>query len=330
MLKLSELHNRAASLLPAVRDLFHMDQSKLSAMLGAKEKERQYFAPIYGSNVCGASCPYCAFHKGSGIERITLTSEQALAEATFLKEKGYDAAYCLTGSFPEKTLGKIGSMTEVNARVLRAIHSVGLFPVLESSPFSPDNLRALLKCAGGFGRYVLFMETYNTDTYMALHGNDRYKGNPEKRLQQVEVAQKAGWKELGIGALLGLHKDIEAEIAGITAHYEYLVHTATKITISVPRINSATDVASSQWVIPDDLFLKAVIILQILCPDAWIVLTGRESPMMRDILFPLINRCIIGARGSTVPGGYVLNNNPRNGQFMLIDTRPLDILKRRS
>ncbi|MEK9151431.1 MAG: radical SAM protein [Patescibacteria group bacterium] len=329
MLTLLELRNQAAQLLLEVQKLLSMKVNELAALIPKRKLERQYFAPIYASNVCGASCPYCAFHKGSGVRRITLTFEQALQEALFLKGKGCDSAYCLTGSFPEKDIAKVGSMTEVNARVLRAIHQVGLFPVLESSPFSRDNLAALLESAGGRGRYVLFMEAYNQDVYRALHDNDPYKGNPEKRLQQVELALEAGWQEVGIGFLIGLNPNITEEVTSLVAHYRYLreergVHT---VTLSVPRVNPGTGVEATQWTIPDEMFTKVVFVLQILCPDAWIVLTGRESAALRDRLIPLINQCIIGVCGSTVPGGYTLGNDAQDGQFALLDRRSIKELR---
>jgi len=331
MLTLNELQQRSIQLLPEVQRLFALGVEELPVLFSVRGKQREYFAPIYASNVCGSRCSYCAFHKGSGVQRITLTPKQAVQEALFLKERGYDSVYCLSGSFPEKDITKIGSMTEVNARVLRALSQVGLFPVLESSPFSQKNLESLLKSAGDYGRYVLFMETYNREAYRELHGGDPYKGDPERRLQQVELAFAAGWQELGIGALLGLNKEIPREIASVVAHCHYLqkecgVH---KVTISVPRVNSGTDVEASKWKVSDETFIQAVFVLQALCPDAWIVLTGRESIAMRDRLIPHINQCIIGARGSTVPGGYTLGNKSRDGQFELVDKRSVEELQQK-
>lgn len=331
MLTLRKLHHQAELLLPRVQRLLSMNVGDLLMVATKWGKKRQYFAPIYASNVCGASCPYCAFRKGSGARRITLTFEQALEEASFLKGKGYDSAYCLTGSFPEKDITKVGSMTEVNARALRAMHQVGLFPVLESSPFSSDNLKALLESAGGRGRYTLFMETYNQSVYRALHNNDPYKGDPEKRLQQVELALEVGWQEIGIGFLIGLNPNIEEEVASLAAHYRYLQEErgVRTVTLSLPRVNSGTGVEAARWAIPDEMFAKVVLVLQVLCPDAWIVLTGRESAEMRDKLIPHISRCIIGAHGSTVPGGYTLGNDVRDGQFILFDRRTIEELRQK-
>ncbi len=321
-MKLSDIIAHAHSAADVVCDLF---ATPLPLLAQQAEKigiphRRQFFAPIYISNVCASHCAYCAFHAGSGVKRITLTREEASQEANFLKGQGYNGAYCLSGSWTEGSVSQIGSMAEVNSRGLAAIHRAGLFPILESSPFGEQNLRTLLKIVCGEGRYVLFQETYDPELYLKHHAGDPFKGNPDDRIDQMMRAVRAGWKEIGIGALLGLSPNLRQELACLIAHTKLLEEQGVRVTVSVPRQTAGTGVTMMDDVGDED-FLRAVYTLRVALPEVSIVLTGRETPDMRDRLWPVTD--IWGVRGSTVPGGYTLGRDPANGQFTLTDRRTI-------
>lgn len=323
MLTLEVLFKKASLYIKEVQNLFSMDLAELreKALEVARKCELSFFAPIYVSSICQSTCGYCAFRKGSKIKRRTLTLEEVRQEVAFLKSQGYSTVYCLSGSFPEGSLTKRGSMTEVNARGIRVIREAGLFTVLESSPFSLENFTALLSMAEGEARFVLFQECYDRNTYLDIHGGDIYKGDPDARLQQLDLALASGWPEVGIGVLIGLHYDVASEVACLIAHFDYLESLgARKVTISVPRINDADGIEIKEKS-SREMFLKTNYIIKILRPNAPIVLTGRESEEVRDLLRPVTD--IWGVKGSTVPGGYTLNGNPENGQFMLYDRRSI-------
>lgn len=327
MLTLQALFKKASSHVEEVRNLFSRELAELREMAikVARRPELSFFAPIYVSNVCQSKCGYCAFRKGNKIKRRTLTFEEVRQEVAFLRAQGYSTIYCLSGSFPEGSLTKRGSMTEVNARGLRAIREAGLFPVLESSPFSPENFVALLSVAKGEARFVLFQESYDQTTYLGIHGGDIYKGDPDARLQQLDLALESGWPEVGIGVLIGLHHDVVSEIACLITHFDYLKSRgARKVTISVPRINDATGIEIRDRS-SNEMFLRANYIVKIMRSEAPIVLTGRESEEIRDLLKPVTD--IWGVKGSTVPGGYTLGGRPENGQFLLCDKRSIAELK---
>lgn len=323
MFTLEVLFKKASLHVEEVRSLFGLELRELrsKALLVARNRELSFFAPIYVSSACQSTCGYCAFRKGNKIKRRTLTLEEARQEVAFLKGQGYDSVYCLSGSFPEGSLSKKGSMTEVNARGIRAIREAGLFPVLESSPFSLENFAALLSVAEGEGRFVLFQECYDRETYLGTHEGDIYKGDPDSRLQQLDLALESGWPEVGIGVLIGLHHDVVSEVACLIAHHDYLKgRGARRVTISAPRINDATGIEIRDKS-SDEMFLKSNYIIKILRPEAPIVLTGRESEQIRDLLRPVTD--IWGVRGSTVPGGYTLKGQPKDGQFLLYDRRSI-------
>lgn len=323
MLTLEVLYQKALVYTKQVNMLFNLELDELRgwALLEARQdNELSFFAPIYVSNICQSTCGYCAFRKGNNIKRRTLTFEEAYQEANYLRMQGYSTAYCLSGSFTEGDISRTGSMTEVNARGIRAIREAGLFPVLESSLFSRENFQALLSVAHGMARFVLFQECYDYDTYVGIH-RDQYKGDPNARIQQIDFAVDAGWPEIGIGVLIGLHDAVVLELACLIAHFNYLKEKGVrKITISVPRINDATGINIRNRS-SDEMFLKVNYIVKIMCPEAFIVLTGRECSEIRDTLRPVTD--IWGVRGSTVPGGYTLGGHEEDGQFSLCDRRSI-------
>lgn len=307
-----------------VKKLMELTLHDLRKEVPARASELEFFAPLYVSNVCASSCPYCAFHKGNKIKRITLSYKQCVQEALYLKAKGLSSVYCLTGSWKAGNMHEKNSMTEVNGRGLRAIREAGLFPIMESSPFSEANFRELLNAAGGNGRFVLFQESYNPDVYLAIHKGDKYKGDPDARINQIDLAIKASWQEVGIGTLLGLNPNVNEEIAFLVAHYEYLRSQVQRVTISVPRINPGTGVLLQPHV-SDEQFQKVVHCIRLLCPEAKIVLTGRETKEIRDTLRDVTH--IWGVQGSTVPGGYTLGEQMKDGQFLLSDRRDKNTIK---
>jgi 2-iminoacetate synthase len=325
MITLETLEKQAMQFEKQIADLLNKNVNELRMSALAVKPEingLEFFAPLYVSNICQENCDYCGFRSSNKIKRITLSQSEVDQEVEFLKKHGYDQVYVLTGSFVEGSLNEKGTMTEVNARGIKSLVKNNLFPVLESSPFSKNNLVELLALANRKARYVLFQETYDKDTYAEHHKGSGVKDSPDFRLRQIEKAVEAGWPEIGIGVLFGLSSDIEKELSCLVAHYEWLLQKGVEVvTISVPRINKAknTEVAG---VIDDTLFEKIVYAVRILCPKAKIVLTARETAQMRDLLKPVTH--IWGVKGSTVPGGYTLGNKMEDGQFLLKDERFLE------
>lgn len=170
--------------------------------------------------------------------------------------------------------------------------------------------------------------------YLAEHddGKDtlRYKGSPGERLEQVEKALMAGWRQVGVGAILGMSQNLWLDVASVIVHARMLLDLGAElVTISVPRLNPATG-AKTDARCNDDDFIRAVAVVSILgrsyAPGRiQVVLTGRETPEMRDLLSPLVD--IIGVRGSTTPGGYTIRPEATGGQFDLVDRRDLPTIR---
>lgn len=200
------------------------------------------------------------------------------------------------------------------------------------SPFSIDEFHILhetTKNLNGYGgRYVLFQETYDPGAYLSAHPDtqtQRFKGEPNQRLSQTEMVLEAGWPEVGVGTLLGLAPDLWNEVACCLTHAFYLrKHGARIVTISVPRLNPVRGSPSGPRCSDDD-FVRAVAIYSFLGrardPAIQIVITGRETAEMRNLLAPCTD--VWGVRGSTKLGGYADPVTSAPGQFDLSDRRTL-------
>lgn len=322
---LSVIRQNGARKSTQIKEFFSLPLNTLATMANtaALNLKKEFFAPIYVSSYCASSCAYCGFRKeNQALRRRVLTAKEVEREAQFLKSGGYDAVYILSGSWKAGSASRVGSMTEVNCRGLRAVHKAGLFPVLESSPFSRENFVELHQAAGKQGRIVLFQEVYDPFEYKRLHNGDRFKGDPNLRLKQHLMAVDAGWEEVGIGCLLGATQNLVSELGALLAHEEFLNAYVNNVTISVPRIKTATGM-EMMGACTDEEFLRCVYVIRILS-NARIVLTGRESEEIRNRLWNVTD--IWGAKGSTVPGGYT-NPSPFDGQFQLADRRSISEIR---
>ena len=337
MLTLQEIHQEAKRLLP---DILVMTKSLADALLnqaiaaGPKGGCLETFSPIYLYNHCRAGCPYCGFASNQSGKRKVLTVEEMNSEARVVRDMGCEAVYLLGGSlvnYQDLKESQLSRQAEIARQGLKAVSSIGLFPVLEMSPFSRHEFKVLnqeiYSIRSGGGRFVLFQETYNEAFYRKLHGSKtrQFKGEPEERLEQVELALQAGWPEIGIGALFGLSTDVWFDVAHILAHaFALRKMGARKVTISVPRLKP---IAGQNFPAKcsDENFIKLVAVFSLLGRAAdnkiKVVITGRETKELRDRLSPCTD--IWGVRGSTVPGGYSQKLSTALSQFDLSDRRTL-------
>lgn len=289
------------------------------------------FSPLYVFDACRADCSYCGFRRSSEFVRKILTEDETRREALVIKSMGVDAAYVLGGSltaWSESSERALSSQAQLAERGVRAVSDMGLFPIVEMSPFSLYELTHLAGAVGR-GRFVLFQETYNDTTYRSVHAGSstlRFKGTPEERVLQMTTALNAGWREIGIGVLLGLAPNLWHDVAATLVHAHALLELGAElVTISVPRLNSAIGARTDARCTDQD-FIRAVAIYSILgravaSGRIKVVITGRETPTMRDDLALLTD--IWGIRGSTTPGGYTIRPQTDGGQFSLVDRRTL-------
>jgi 2-iminoacetate synthase len=253
------------------------------------------FAPLYLSNECINICKYCGFSRDNPILRVTLTIEQVMAEARFLREQGFRHILLVAGEHPHFVSGNY--LRDCAARLHPEWPSISL----EVGPMEADEYVPIVQ-AGAEG-LVVYQETYDRTVYAAMHASDPKK-NFDWRLETPERAYAAGFKRLGIGALLGL-APWRSEAIPLAAHLEYLLKKCwtAQVTVSVPRLRPAAGEFQPLVDVSDRDLVQFVCALRLTFPEVGIVLSTRESAKLRDGLVPL-GVTMMSAGSHTEPGGY--------------------------
>src|SRR5438093_13248692 len=90
------------------------------------------FAPLYLSNECINICKYCGFSRDNPILRVTLTPEQVLAEARFLRDEGFRHILLVSGEHPHF------ASRDYMRDCVAMLHSEWPSVSLEVGPMEPD------------------------------------------------------------------------------------------------------------------------------------------------------------------------------------------------
>ncbi len=272
----------------------------------------QMYAPMYLSNECNNICTYCGFSFNNTIRRHTLTVEEAARESRILHRMGFRHILLLTG----EEIRRVGvDYLEAVVRKIRPyFHSVSI----EVQPLSIEQYKRLIEA--GVDGLTVYQETYNPETYRQVHLKGR-KRNFEWRLETAERGARAKMRRVNIGALLGLSDDWRTEGFYIAAHAAHLLrhYWQSQILISFPRIRPAEGEYQLRKRVTDSALVQLICGMRLLFPDAGLVLSTRESAILRDRLIPLgITQMSAGSR--TNPGGYTAEE--RSGeQFAIDDSR---------
>ncbi|CAB4242645.1 thiamin biosynthesis ThiGH complex subunit [Methylacidimicrobium sp. AP8] len=258
-------------------------------------KTVRLFAPLYLSNECVNVCRYCGFSRSNPILRVTLSPEEVEREARYLAEQGFRSILLVAGEHP-----KWVSPAYV-AACIRRIRPYFPSISIEIAPLETDEYRRIVD--SGAEGVVVYQETYDPQAYASLHlsGPKRDFG---WRLQAPERAYRAGFRRIGIGALLGLAPWREDAFA-LAAHAAWLLKHAWRsyLTISLPRLRPAAGGFVPEYPVSDREFVQLHCAFRILFPQVGLVLSTRESPLLRDRLIPL-GITLLSAGSRTDPGGY--------------------------
>lgn len=288
----------AALLSPAagvrLEELARLSQGLAQAHFG---RAVRLFAPIYLSNECVNVCTYCGFSRHNPIPRITLPVAQVEREVAMLARQGFRSILIVAGEHPKYVSN--GYVGEVVRRCLPLAPSLGLeLGPLETAAYAP-------LVEAGAEALVCYQETYHAETY-ARHHTAGPKKHYGWRLETPERAYAAGFRRLGIGALLGLY-DWRYELVAAAAHAAHLVRHCWKaqVTVSFPRLRPAAGgfAPPPEHVISDRAFAQAICALRLFLPTVGFVLSTREAPALRDGLVRL-GVTHMSAGSSTEPGGY--------------------------
>jgi len=253
------------------------------------------FAPLYLSNECINRCRYCGFSRNHPIRRVTLSIAEVTAEARALRAQGFRNLLLVAGEHPRLV------STRYLERCVAAVHAEVPGISLEIGPLKAEAYQPLVQ-AGAEG-LVVYQETYDRGVYAEVHGPGP-KRDFEWRLETPERAYAAGFRRLGIGALLGL-ADWRSEAIALAAHAVYLLRHCwqASLTVSVPRLRPCAGAFQPPAVMGDRDLVQLVCALRIFLPDVGLVLSTREPARLRDGLIPL-GITLISAGSHTEPGGY--------------------------
>ena len=285
-------------------------------------KTIRLFAPLYLSNECINSCQYCGFSKENAILRVTLEIDEMLEEARHLLKEGFRNVLLVAGEHPKfVSNGYLERCIKTLAPEVPGI-SIEVAP-MDAAEYAP------LVAAGAEG-LIVYQETYHQPTYAKLH-----LSGPKKdfayRLETPERAYAAGFRRIGIGALIGLW-DWRQEIVALALHAEFLLKHCWKaqLTVSVPRLRPAAgEFQPLDW-LGDRDFVQVICALRICFPQVGIVLSTREPAALRDSLLPL-GITMMSAGSLTEPGGYTgqgrdtLHHTVKGKQVTLED-KPADAI----
>jgi 2-iminoacetate synthase len=253
------------------------------------------FAPLYLSNECINICEYCGFSRNNPIKRVTLSPEQVQAEARYLRAEGFRHLLLVAGEHPHFISRDY--LRDCVARLRADWPSIAL----EVGPLEAEEYRPIV--AAGAEGLVVYQETYDRQVYAKMH-NGGPKTDFDWRLATAERAYAAGFKRIGVGALLGLAAWREEAVA-LAAHVDYLLRHCwrSQITVSVPRLRPAAGEFQPLVSVSDRELVQLVCALRLAFPQVGIVLSTRETGRLRDGMVPL-GVTMMSAGSHTEPGGY--------------------------
>ena len=276
------------------------------------------FTPLYLSNVCDNGCLYCGFNRNNPVKRARLTPEEIETEGRAIREMGVRHIIILTGeSRKASPPDYIAEATKILRKYVDSI-SIEVYSMTE------DEYNMLFD-AGADG-FTMFQETYNEDIFPVIHPIGE-KGNFKKRLDSPELACKAGYNIVNLGALLGLDDwRRDTFFTGLHAKYLQDKYPGSDIAVSIPRIcehEGITDYNAACSVKDIDL-VQAMLAYRIFLPRLGITISTREPAKLRDRLIGL-GVTKMSAGSITEVGGHG-QEKKSDGQFEITDTRSVDEL----
>ena len=323
------LTHREAALLLACEDPELVEKMYAAA----KEIKKKFygnrivmFAPLYLSNYCINGCVYCPYHaKNKHIRRKKLTQEEIRREVIALQDMGHKRLALETGEDPKnnpieyvlESIKTIYGIKHKNGAIRRVNVNIAATSV--------ENYRKLKEA--GIGTYILFQETYNKESYEALHPTGP-KSDYSYHTEAMDRAMEGGIDDVGCGVLFGL-ETYRYDFVGLLMHAEHLEARfgVGPHTISVPRICPADDIDTADFsnAVPDEIFQKIVAVIRIAVPYTGMIISTRESVACREKVLDLGISQISGGSRTSV-GGYAEEEKEEenSSQFDVSDRRTLD------
>jgi len=309
------IHDLAALLSPAAEPyLPQMAQRSTEITLARFGKTTQLYAPIYLSNYCTNRCVYCGFSADNLIKRKCLTIDEAEKEAMILHDRGFQHILLVSGE--AESAVDIEYMEAIALRLRDKFAAVSI----EIQPMSEEQYHRLF--LAGITAVAVYQETYNREMYKKVHLSGK-KSDFDYRLETPARVAKAGMREVGIGALLGL-SDWRAEGLAIGYHLAWLRKEfwQTAFTVSFPRMRPAAGEFEPLRIVSEKNLSQLIFALRLFDQDVGLIVSTREEARYRDGMIGL-GPTRYSAGSCTAPGGYG-GDNSDGEQFSVGDHRSLE------
>lgn len=273
----------------------------------------QLYAPIYLSNYCTNRCAYCGFSADNRIKRKCLTLDEAEKESMILRDRGFQHILLVSGE--AESAVDVEYMEAIALRLRDKFAAVSI----EIQPMSTEHYRRLF--VAGITAVAVYQETYDRKVYKEVHLSGK-KSDYDYRLKTPERVAKAGMREVGIGALLGL-SDWRAEGLAIGHHLAWLRKEfwQTSFTVSFPRMRPAAGEFEPKHIVTESQLSQLIFALRLFDPDVGLIVSTREEARYRDGMLKL-GPTRYSAGSCTAPGGYG-DSDHEGEQFSVGDHRSL-------
>jgi 2-iminoacetate synthase len=279
------------------------------------------YTPLYLANHCENGCRYCGFSASAKAARRRLTVGEAVEEARAVAAESFRHVLLLTGE-AKKSAG-----VEYVAECVRAI--APLMDAVSIEIFACETEEYARLVEAGADGLTIYQETYDRARYEFLHPFGP-KRDFDFRLASPERGAKAGMREVGVGALLGL-ADWRRDAFTTIQHAAWLMRAfpSLEVGMSMPRMRphhaEKTDPGcfTVERPVTDAEFAQIMTAARIALPRCGITLSTRESATFRENMLPLgvtrmsAGSCTaVGARSSAGSG-----EDATPGQFEVADER---------
>ncbi len=273
-------------------------------------KTIKLYAPLYISNSCINACKYCGFNVNNKFPRVTLSLDQVLKEANEIFSHGIGHLLLVSGE--DRKAVPVDYFEEIVKKLRDKFYAISI----EVYPMDIEDYKKL--ALSGVSGITVYQETYNLDRYKELHKGP--KADFFFRLETPERAAKAGFRELGIGALFGL-SDFRLDLTMVALHARYLMkhYWKCQVAISFPRLRDAEGHFKPYEIVTDRQLAQVIFALRMVLNDVDIVLSTRENPSFRDGMIGL-GVTKVSAGSKTNPGGYSICPDALK-QFEIADER---------
>lgn len=269
------------------------------------------YAPLYLSNYCVNTCPYCGFSKQESYAQKVLSLDEVRSEASIIAATGIRDILLVAGEDPDHVT------VDYLARTVEAVKAIVPAVSIETAPFTEAEYRTLN--AAGVDGVTLYQETYDRPLYERLHKGGN-KADYDYRYESLFRAGRAGIRRLGAGTLLGLY-DWRAEARALFTHALAIERACWKsiVSVSFPRINPCLAGFEPLTTVTDRDLVHMICAARLVLPQSDLVLSTRENAAMRDRILGIgITRMSAGSR--TSPGGYGTSDGETE-QFAIHDDR---------